>query len=44
MAITLFDNNEDEAIFRKIIEHFKLQDSVKVLQNPAQIKTELEII
>ncbi len=44
MAITLFDNNDDETIFRKIIEHFKLQDSVKVLSNTAQIKSELEII
>ena len=44
MAITLFDNNDDEAIFRKIIQHFKVEDSVKVLTSPKQIKTELAAI
>lgn len=42
IAVTLFDNDDDEKLFRDIISHYKMEDMVNVLESPNLIKDELE--
>lgn len=42
IAVTIFDNDEDEQVFRKIIEHYHMQDKVRILDSPSQLKELIE--
>lgn len=42
IAITLYDNEEDEALFHKIMQHYQMESKLRKLDSPSQVKELLE--